>query len=267
MRPLWRTNRAGVSGWVCGKNETKSTQNFQIFGVFGALLTNGSVKLIAKSPLPVRPWPLNRPKIGNPAPTPAPKLRQSQYPAPAFAPAPQPRPLVIPAPRPRTRTQPRTAARSGNRASCPAPDPEPEQNRADAQGGACNHAGNQFEKVIHVRSPKKRPCTSHWCRVKTACQRLQWSHATPQHCLGDNVVGWPLSYQGPRFQVAVTYGLPCPAVRDSRSWERRCIYCLIAGRLAPYCAASRTGGTHTGTPPGRLLGGLAGVGLYVHPAR
>ena len=94
-----------------------------------------------------------------------------------------------------------------------------------------------------------------------------WHHATPQHCLGDNVVGWPLSYQGPCFQVAVTYGLPCPAVRDSRSWERRCIYCLIAGRFAPYCAASRAGVTHTGTPPGRLLGGLAGVGLCVTPGR
>ena len=88
-----------------------------------------------------------------------------------------------------------------------------------------------------------------------------WHHATPQHCLGDNVVGWPLSYQGPCFQAAVTYGLPCPAVRDSRAWERRCIYCLIAGRFAPYCAASRTGGTHTGTPAKPLARRLGWCGV------
>ena len=148
-----------------------------------------------------------------------------------------------------TSSRSRTRAKPGR---CPARRPQ-SRRPAIQEGHPCS-----FSKKETLHQPLVQGQTG------ASAPYRGWHHATPQHCLGDNVVGWPLSYQGPCFQAAVTYGLPCPAVRDSRSWERRCIYCLIAGRLAPYCAASRTGRTHTGTPPGRLLGGLAGVGLYVH---
>lgn len=117
---------------------------------------------------------------------------------------------------------------------------------------------------------EKRPRNSLCCGVESACQRANWSGGESSHptkLSRTALWGGPCPIRGPCFQVAVTYGLPCPAVRDSRAWERRCIYCLIMGRLTPYCAASRAGNEHTGTPAARVLNGLAGVGLYALPGR
>ena len=241
MRPLSRTNRPDVSGWVCGKNETKSTQNFQIFEHFGKLLTNGSVKLIAKSPALVGPCPRNRPKTWDPAPTACAKTAPKTVPgAPAStkpctnalhqrpAPVQKPRPCNRPhasAPTISQKAITQSSAKWQSRLMTSS------RSRTRAKPGRCP------ERRLRSRRPATRedhPCS--FPKKETLHQRLVqgqngasapyrgWHHATPQHCLGDNVVGWPLSYQGPCFQVAVTYGLPCPAVRDSRTWERRRIY-------------------------------------------
>ena len=162
--------------------------------------------------------PLYRPKIGNPAPAPCAKT------APKRDPAPGPAPALTPAPRPRTsapttqssakwQSRLMTSSRSRTRAKpgrCPARRPQ-SRRPAIQEGRPCS-----FSKKETLHQPLVQGQNGVSAPTVESCHSTELSW--------DSAVEWPLSYQGPCFQAAVTYGLPCPAVRDSRAWERRRIY-------------------------------------------